>query len=126
MTTYGDCNTAEDAAVTADTETLVMDIAIPSGRGGRIKEIRVSYGNVVDAKAATGFVELKLGSHSGPYRYPVGRGNGGAANTSFGTAEKIEVDIPVDQNETVKGYVTLNEAAVDAHVGIVWEAGGEA
>lgn len=122
MTTYGDCNTVEDAAITADTETLLADLVIPSGKGGRIKQIRLSYGGVVDAKGATGFVELKLGSTSGPFRYPCGFGQGGATNTSPVHAEEIDVDIPVLANETVKLYITLAEAGVSGFGGIVWVA----
>ena len=122
MTTYGDCNTTEDAAISADTETLLADLTIPSGKGGRIKKIRVGYGGVVDAKGATGFVELKLGSHSGPFRFPVGFGQGGATNTSPTQAEEIDVDIEVYANETVKLYITLAEAGVSGFGGIVWVA----
>lgn len=120
MTTYGDCNTAEDAAVDADTETLLADLQIPSGRGGRIKKVLIGFGSVVDAKAATGYAELKLGSHHGPFRFPIGHGQGGATNTAPGAALEIPVDIEVFANETVKVYITLNEAAVNAHAGIVW------
>ena len=123
MVTYADCNITEDAAISADTETLLGDLTIPSGKGGRIKKIRVAYGSVVDAKGATGFVELKLGSHSGPFRFPIGGGNGGAANTSFKNAEEIDCDIEVFANETVKIYVTLAEAAVSGFAGIVWVSG---
>ena len=112
MVTYAECNTTEDAAISADTETLLADLTIPADKGGNIKQIRVSYGSVVDAKGATGFLEVKLGSHSGPYRFPVGGGNGGAANTSMKGAEVIDCDIEVYANETVKIYVTLSENAV--------------
>ena len=120
MTTYADCNVTIDAAVSADTETLLADLTIPSGKGGQIKKIRLSYSNVVDAKAATGMAELKMGSHSGPFRFPIGLGQGGATSSGFTAAEEIEVDIEVFANETVKLYITLGEAAVDAHGGIVW------
>lgn len=122
MVSYGDCNTTEDAAVTADTETLLADLVIPAGKGGTIKKIRVAYGGVVDAKGATGYVELKLGSHPGPYRFPVGFGQGGATNTSPTHAEEIDVDIPVLASETVKLYITLAEAGVSAFGGIIWTA----
>lgn len=120
MATYGDCNTTVDAAVAAGAETLLADLTIPSARAGRIKKIRLSYGGVVDAKAATGFCELKLGNHSGPFRYPLGGGAGGATSSSMKNAEEIDVDIPVIENETVKLYVTIAENAVQAHGGIIW------
>lgn len=120
MATYSIVNTTIDAAVSADTETLVLDDTIPSGRAGRIKEIRISYGNVVDAKGAGGFLELKLGNHSGPFRWAISHGQGGATSSSFGPAETIQCDIPVIDNETVKGYVTLGEAAVDCSLSVMW------
>jgi len=76
-TTYGDCNTAEDAAVTADTLTAFSTITIPPKKGGTIKQILVSYGNVVNAKAASGYVQLDFGSSKGRQRYPIGGGSGG-------------------------------------------------
>lgn len=120
MVTYGECNVTIDAAISADTETLLADLSIPSGKGGRIKQIRVSYANVVDAKAATGMLEVKMGTQSGPFRFPIGSGQGGATSSDFKGAETIDVDIPCLANETVKIYVTLGEAAVDGHAGIVW------
>lgn len=108
--------------ISADTETLLADLTIPSGKGGVIKKILVSYGSAVDAKGATGFVELKLGSHSGPFRFPVGGGVGGATNSTMKNAEVIECDIEVFANETVKIYITLAEAGVSGHAGIVWVA----
>lgn len=120
MPTYADCNTTVDAAIDAGTETLLADLTIPSGKGGRIKKILYAYGNVVDAKAASGFLELKLGSHSGPYRFPIGLGVGGATSSSHGPQGEIDVDIECFANETVKIYVTLAEAAVQGHAGIIW------
>lgn len=124
MTTYMDCNTTEDAAITADTETLLGDLTIPSGKGGRIIKIAIALGNAVDAKGSTGFVEVKLGSHEGPYRYPIGWGVGGATNSSGQPQPcEIECDIPVLANETVKIYVTLAEAGVSGFAGIQWVSG---
>lgn len=97
-----------------------MDENIPSGKGGRIKKILVSYAGVVDAKASTGYLELKMGSHSGPFRFPIGRGAGGATNTPQGTAEVIDVDIECLANERIRINVTLAEAAVNGHAGIIW------
>lgn len=97
-----------------------MDENIPSGKGGRIKKIRVSYAGVVDAKACTGYLELLMGSHSGPFRFPIGWGPGGATSTSMSHAEEIDVDIECLANERVRIQVTLGEAAVDGHAGIIW------
>jgi len=122
LTTYADCNTTEDAAITADTETLLADLTIPSGKGGTIKKIRVSMGNVTNAKGSSGFLEVKLGSHEGPYRFPIFKGEGAATIGKIGDAEEIDVDIPVFANETVKVYVTMAEAMVSGFAGIVWVA----
>jgi len=122
MTTYGDCNTTEDDAISANTETLLADLTIPSARGGRIKKILVAYGNVVNAKPVSGFVELKLGSHTGPYRYPIGAGVGGATSAAIANALEVDVDIEVFANETVELYVTLSDAAVGGFGGILWVA----
>jgi len=122
MTTYGDCNTTEDDAISANTETLLGDLTIPSGKGGRIKKILVAYGNVVNAKPVSGFVELKLGSHAGPFRFPIGAGIGGATSAAMANALEVEVDIEVYANETVKLYVTLADAAVGGFGGIIWVA----
>lgn len=99
-----------------------MDDKIDEGKSGSIKQIRVSYAGVVDAKASTGYLEMKLGSHSGPYRFAIGSGPGGATNTAQQHAEVIDVDIPVNGNETVEVEIELNEAAVNAHISITWEA----
>jgi len=122
ITTYGDCNTTEDDAISANTETLLADLTIPSGKGGRIKKVLVGYGNAVNAKPVSGYVELKLGSHSGPFRYPIGSGIGGATSAAMAQALEVEVDIEVYANETVKLYVTLSDAAVGGFGGIVWVA----
>lgn len=118
MVTYAEVNTAE-VDLTADTETTVLNTTIPSGKGGRIKQILVSFESAV---ACSGYLELKLGSHSGPYRFAIGGASifatSGAANSSI----VIDVDIEVFANETVKGLVTVNSTATDAHVAIIWIA----
>jgi len=124
MTSYAECNTAE-VDVPADSETLVLDISIPSGKGGRIKKIiAVAGATSITSAALTGFLELKLGSHEGPYRFPVQWAVNYDADlgVSPGTPVVIDCDIPVYANETVKGYLTLNGAAVDCHIGIIWVA----
>jgi len=125
MVTYMETNTAE-VDITADTETLILDTSIPSGKGGRIKQIIVAAGATGTTSAAiTGFCELKLGSHEGPFRFPVQFAVNADADlgVSAGKETVIDVDIPVYANETVKGYLTMNGACVDAHVGILWVAG---
>ena len=123
MTTYGDCNTVEDDSVDANTEVLIADLTIPSGKGGRIKKILYSYAQNVDAAAATGYLELKMGSHSGPFRFPLGMGAGGATSSSHGPTGEIDVDIECYANETVKVYITPNAALLECHAGIIWVSG---
>lgn len=117
MTTYSEVNTAEVAAVTVDTEILVLDATIPSGKGGRIKKIAYCC---TAATTSSGFLELKLGSHSGPFRWAIPDKNGGNV---LQLAGEIECDIEVYANETVKGYMTLEVAGVDGHISIVWVSG---
>lgn len=122
-TTFGDCNTAEDAAVSADAFTPFAAITIPPKKGGIIKKILVAYGNVVNAKAASGYVQLDFSESKGRQRYPVGAGAGGATNSQGKVeAEKVDTDIPIPANDIVTPALYLAEAAVDAHVGIIWEA----
>ena len=121
--TYGDCNTAEDAAISADTLTDFSTITIPPLKGGRIKAIIVAYGNVVNAKSASGYVELAGTHFTGSHRYPVGGGSGGATNCQgFPQPEVVDVDIPVKDSEIVTPSLYLAEAGVDGHVGIMWES----
>lgn len=121
MTTYGECNSAE-VDVAADTETTVLSTTIPSQKGGRIKQIRVSMGNVVNAETVSGYLELQLGSHTGPFRFPIFQGAGAATIGKSGEAEVIDVDIEVYANETVVGLVTATGTMTGCHVGIVWVA----
>jgi len=116
-----ECNTAE-VDVVADTDTQVLNTTIPSGKGGRIKQIRVAAGNVVNAETVSGYAELKLGSHSGPWRFPIGSGAGAATIGTFQHAEVIDVDIEVFANETVEIRVTMTGTFTGCHAGIVWVA----
>jgi len=118
MVSYMETNTAE-VDITANAEILVLDTSIPSGKGGRIKKIIVSY---LASAPCNGFCELKLGSHAGPFRFPVGGVQVLATSGAAAYQDIHDVDIEVFANETVKGYLTLNAAATDAHIGIVWVA----
>lgn len=118
MTTYGETNTAE-VDLTADTETKVLDTTIPSGRGGRIIKILIAMESAV---ACSGYIELKLGSHAGPYRFPWPGISVFATSGASHNVVEIDVDIEVFASETVKGYLTANSTATDAHIGIIWVA----
>lgn len=123
MTSYAECNTAE-VDIAADTETTLLSTTIPAGRGGTIKQIIVVGGAVATTVASTtGYIDVTLGSHSGPYRFPVGAGNvDGDLGISPQFRDVIECDIPVDANETVVIKGTMNGAVAGMHAGIVWVA----
>ena len=121
MTTYMECNTAE-VDVSADTDTQILNTTIPSGKGGRIKQIKIGGGNVVNAETVSGYLELRLGSHSGPWRFPIMAGAGAATIGKSQPAETIDVDIEVFANETVEIRVTMTGTFTGCHAGIVWVA----
>lgn len=116
MTTYSDGNVTEVVAVAVDTETQIFDITIPSGKGGRIKKLRFSC---TAASASNGFLELKLGSHSGPFRFAV---PAQVAEQILLLCAEIDVDMEVFANERVQLFATLNVAGVDAMGSITWVA----
>lgn len=121
MTTYAECNAAE-VDVAADTETQILQFNIPSGKGGTIKKIRVAMGNVVNAETVSGYLELLLGSHSGPYRFPIFQGAGAATIGKSAPAEEIDVDIEVFANEQVTINITATGTMTGCHAGIIWVA----
>lgn len=125
MTTYGEIGTFAAGVVagvtlTADTEITVSTITMP--RDGHITEINYNYGSVVDAKAATGYLELKSNLQQGPWRFPVGFGAGGAATlpVNSNNAGKIPFSLDVQKNEIITITMTMNEAGASAHAGIKW------
>lgn len=119
--TYADCNTVEDAAVTAATLESPGSITIPANKPGRIKKILVAFANVVNAKTAAGYVDLRFSNTQGEFRFPIGGGNGAATDNKMSmNAEEIDVDIPVIANEVVTPWYYFTDAEVNAHVGIVW------
>jgi hypothetical protein len=126
MTTYSDLKGPTGA--TADTETQLggADLTIPSGKGGRIKKILFGAVSIVEAKAVTGKLELKIQNHAGPFRFAVMGAHIASANTAGSGNSglvQIDVDIPVDANEQVGLYVTMAETCVDVVAGIVWVSG---
>lgn len=120
MVTYAKCNTTEDAAVSADTETEMLSYTIPPNLAGTMINVFYSFGSVVDAKGATGFLEIKIEGRSGPWQFPIGFGQGGATNTSPVPAGVIPVEIPLVASDVVKINITLAEAGVSAFCGFQW------
>lgn len=124
MVTYGEVGTfaagvVAGVALTADTEITVATIAMP--RGGTITEISWNYDTVIDAKAATGYMELKSNLKQGPWRWPIGTGCGGSKQHGTGSRGTLKVDIPVQVNEIITICATMTEDCVAAHVNIEWE-----
>ena len=123
MVTLVDCNTAE-VDVAADTKTTIYSGTIPAGRGGRIKYILLSFGPVATTLASvSGYLDVDLASHAGPYRIPVMSGSvDGDLFGNAGLAEKIPCDIPVDGSEAVIIEGEFNGAIAGCNCGIMWEA----
>lgn len=121
MTTYMDCNTAEVATITVDIQNVIAQLTIPSGKGGRIKKI---FFNAIAADSAGGYIEAKLGSHSGPFRFPIPYLLYEAGTAANAVAAKVEVDVDIEvfANETVEVSVTPTIAMTEGHAGILWEA----
>ena len=124
MVTKAECNEAE-VDISADTKTTLLSTTIPAGQGGRIKQIIVNGGPVATTVAScTGYIDVTLGSHAGPYRFPVGAGNvDGDLGISPQFRDVIECDIEVDANESVLIEATMNGAIAGMHAGIVWVMG---
>lgn len=123
MTTYADCNTAEND-MTVNTGADVATITIPSGQGGSIKFIRVAGGQVgTTAQDFSAYIQLTRGSLGGTFRFPIFAGSTDGDLGCFGLpAESIPVDIPVLANEVITLHVVPNCTLTGVHAGIVWEA----
>ena len=74
---------------------------------------------MTSATATNGFLELKLGSHSGPFRWAIPEAG---AEVTLITSGKIECDVEVFANETVIICATMNVAGVDGHASFTWVA----
>ena len=102
---------------TADTELSFSTITIVS-KPGRIKQIRYSCGQIVDAKSCSGKLILTVPGLAGPFEFAVG--NGASGDTLGGTADAdvFDVDIPVGTNVIVTFNVTYTDAMDSATVSI--------
>jgi len=110
----------------AATETQVgSDYNIPVGGPYHIHEIIVGKGNVVNAKQACGFIEIKVKGVSGTFQYAYGNGAGGATNSSNMAAEKIQCRIPAPSSAIAQVLVTDAENAKDVTVSLAFWTGRE-
>lgn len=119
MGSYHDAVTK--ATLTADTAIDFDPITLTSGSGNyRIIKMYVGFGSVVDAKAATAIVEVKIDKYNGVCKLAVGHGNGGATSSSPGHSQEFDTDISVPANSKVTATITCNEAGVDGVFGITY------
>lgn len=107
---------ADGTDTTADTELEIGTIKVT--RAGRIKQIRFAGSGIVDAKAGTGILEIKVPGLAGPFEFAVGNGPGGAATGGIAYADVIDVDIPVTENATLSICVTTAEVMIAPHCSI--------
>lgn len=100
------------------TTTLVGRQAPP--QGGTIRKIRVSKGNVVNAKECAGSIEVEVAGVSGPFQYAYGNGTGATTNGGPNNqAEEIDCGIPVPSGAVMKVWVTDAEIAKNVTVSLM-------
>ena len=102
----------------ADTKTSIGTIVVT--KAGRIVQIRMGGSGVVNAKAATGILELDVPGLAGPFEWAVGNGPGGAANSGPTPADVINIPggIPVAKNVTLTAYLTMAETCKAPHISV--------
>lgn len=106
----------------ADTLTQVGSNYQMPPEGGIIYALRVSKGNVVNAKEICGFIHVVTVKRT--YDFAYGNGQGGATNSHSGPAEIIKCAIFVPSNTILKIYVLDATAAKDVIVSAQWKDGG--
>jgi len=105
----------------ADTEEEIMDVKFDKKE--TITKLTWTFANVVDAKAMSGYMEIKSDKRKGPWRFPIGYGAGGAATASARKRGELDVVIHANNNETFTMFVTMNEANVGFQGGFETENG---
>lgn len=107
--TYSDCP-ALTAAANADTRTGLGSITLLPGQWV-LETLRFVGGNVVDAKARSGKLELTGGSIiAAEHILGVGDGPGASASQSKGPAEVKRLNIPHSGSVSLGVYATMAEA----------------
>lgn len=87
---------------------------------GKIYQIRLAGGSVVDAKSGTGYIRLLIPNEAGPFEYAFNTDNGGAATGGPGQAEVINIPegIPVHANSTIDIKITTLEVCKYPHISL--------
>lgn len=98
--------------------TLLEIGTITPTKSGRIKQIRYGCGNIVDAKSASGKLEILVPGLTGPFEFAVGTGVGGATLGGPGHADVIDIDIPVGKNTIITCNVTYTDATDSATISL--------
>lgn len=89
-----------------------------------IYKMRISKGNVVNAKECAGILEIIATGVDGTFEYAYGNGTGGATNSGQnGPAEVIDCSIPLDKGSTISVYVNDAEIAKDVTVNLHFKKG---
>lgn len=113
-----DSYSAGGAGVDPAAATLKEIGTISVVRAGAIVQIRYACGNIVDAKSASGKLEILVPGQAGPFEYVVGDGVGGATLGGPGHADVFNVNIPVTLNATITCNVTYTDATDSATISL--------
>lgn len=115
----------------AGTKTAIgSTFTIPPDENGNaqklhIHELRVSKGNVVNAKELAGVVIVEVSGQNGTFEYAYGNGVGGATNSHAHAAEKIKCRIPAPSGSIVTVSITDAEVATACIVSCEFWTGEE-
>lgn len=98
--------------------TLLEIGTITPTKAGTIKQIRYACGQLVDAKSASGKLEILVPGLAGPYEFAVGSGSGGATLGGAAPADVFDVNIPVKANTIITINVLYGDAMDSASVSL--------
>lgn len=114
---------AADTALALTTNAKAVGIGVTNGlvpwRDGIIRSMRFSCGNLVDSKAASGYISLSIPAYPLPIEFAIGKGNGGDTSGTIGETDVItNLAIPVKKSDTITASVTMAEAGVSASLSL--------
>jgi len=123
MAAGGVTGTGDTVALTEkdfSTSTKLLRASLIPDHDGRIYQIRMAGGSVVDAKSGTGYIRILIPNEAGPFEFAFNSDNGGAATGGPGQAQIIDIPegIPVHQNSTVNIKITTLEACKYPHISL--------